>query len=319
MIPTAESILADLIADMTAFEASTERAQQVETGASQLYGCLAETMFRLRGETPESRPSWDLIVGKAVHEYLATARSKVDPEAVVETRFVWRGVPATVDYLKGPLLVDYKTDKDGEDIVGLDEAGKPKWLAQVHVGAMGARDAGYPVEYVAVIVLPRSGSMEEARVLGPWEVDEELAAEAVTWAADAEIAAASDADPRDFRGMPAFFCHAYCPFVAPCRGEEAPNPDLAELEPVAARYHEAGITEKQAAQLRKDLRPLLMGVNDVVGGFRVSTSGGRSSDAEDVDRMRDLWRFTYGEEPPRKPSTTAVQLRVTPVRAKGEK
>lgn len=301
--PTADSILADLRHDLeTYIREHKPRGQQVETGASQLYGCIAEGIFRLRGEPSQEPLSWDAEVGTAVHEYLATVRPKVRDGVTVERRFVFRNVPATVDYIDLPVLIDYKTDKDADDILGLTEE-KPKWRAQVMLGAAGAREAGYQVEYVAIVVLPRSGDLSDAKVFGPWPYDEAEAVAAAAWAGDVDsLAADPDVDPRDHRGMPAFWCWSYCGFAKACRGERPDAPDMDELAPIAEDYDDAMRAEKAAVARKKLLAPHLLVVRDlpdrtgIAGDFKVTAvrNGGRSG--PDVEAYEELWRFVHGAD-----------------------
>lgn len=307
--PTAAQILTDLRHDLeTYIRGHKPRGMQVETGASQLYGCIAEAIFRLRNTPSEEPLSWDAEVGTAVHEFLATVRPKVRDGVIVEQRFVFRNVPATVDYIEQPLLIDYKTDKDADDIVSVVEE-KPKWRAQVMLGAAAAREAGYQVEYVAIVLLPRSGDLDDAKVFGPWPYDEAEAVEAAAWAADVDsLAADPDVDPRDHRGMPAFWCWSYCGFAKACRGERPDVPEVAELEPIAADYFEAQQAEKAAAERKKLLAPHLLAVRDMpdrrakAGAFNVTAvrNGGRTG--PDIEALTELWRFVHGPdaEPPTK-------------------
>jgi hypothetical protein len=297
--PTAASILGDLRRDLESYiREHKPRGQQVETGASQLYGCVAEAVFRLRG-TPSDEPlSWDAEVGTSVHEYLATVRPKVRDGLVVEQRFVFRNVPATVDVIDGPTLIDYKTDKDADDILALTEE-KPKWRAQVMIGAGGAREAGYPVEYVAIVVLPRSGSLDDTVVFGPWPYDEAEAVAAAEWAADIDtLVADPDVDPRDHRGMPAFWCYSYCGFASTCRGERPEQADLAELAPVAADYYGAVQAEKAAKARKKILAPHLLGMKGRAGDFTVTTVHNSGREVLDTDRLTEAWRFLHDTAPP---------------------
>lgn len=302
MIPTAAQILGDLHSDIVAFQAATDRSQQVETGASQLYGCVAETIYRLRGAPREERLSWPAVVGTSIHEYLATARPKVRDDVITEQRFVYKNVPATVDYLQSPLLVDYKTRDDDDAIDDMVSDGiSPKWLGQLMVGAAGAREAGHTVEWVAIVLLPRSGEFTDAKVLGPYPFDQQLADDAAEWSLAADdLAADESVDPRDHRGRPAFWCVAYCPFVKPCRGEVV-EVQLDELASVAERYREAQDVRDDAVAEMQRLRPLIpVGVKGKAGRTSLSHSTGsvKTVEEEDVDRLRETWRFVHGDGEP---------------------
>lgn len=300
---TGAQLIADLERDLSRYETSVKpRALQVETGGSGLYGCIAEAMFRLRGTKPQERLSWDAFVGSAIHEALATTLPKVRDGLVVETRFVYKQVPFTADYLdtiKG-LYLDWKTREDSESIVDLISDGPPdKWLAQVHGGAAGAREAGYDVKYVAIVMLPRSGDLSAAQVFGPYEFDQQLADEAVAWSADVDLLAADEtADPRDHRGQPAYWCNAYCPFVIECRGNDA-NVDLEELAVPGEAYRLAQDDRDAAIERMQSLRPMLLGAKGHAGAVTISTSQGsvKEVEIEDIDRMRALAEFVEGSVP----------------------
>jgi hypothetical protein len=275
----AEQILADFKHDVTAFEAGTPRAQQTTIGASQLYDCAAKLMFRLRGEPEEPRLSWQAVVGKAIHEYIAAARDAVRGGLVVEERFVFRGVPATVDYIDRAqrLLIDIKTKDTEQDVLDIAAKGaKPEWVAQVHLGAAAAREAGIQVDWVAILVLPRDGDLAGAQVLGPWEFDETEAIDAAKWAGDVDsLAADTTVDPRDHRGKPYLWCREYCGFFKTCRGDE-PEPDLsAELVIPALRYREAQDRRDQAVAEMAAIRPHLLGWSGQTGDVTVASSEGR--------------------------------------------
>lgn len=318
MTVTAESIRADFLTDVNTFEAESPRSQQVETGASQLYGCVAEAIYRLRGtELDVQDASWAAVVGKAIHGYLEEARAKVRTGVIPERRFVYRNVPATVDYIDPAqhLLIDYKSKETAAEIADLLEAGeRPSWRGQVMLGAAAAREAGYRIDHVAIVVLPRNGNLDDVAVLGPWEFDEQEALEAAMWANQVDdLAADPDIDPRDHRGQPYFFCRAYCPFFSKCRGEEPAPVELDDLAAPGEAYREAQDSRDAAVKRMEALRPVLFGAKGRAGRVTISTSQASSKDVEveDVDAMRELALFVNGEVPTKTVSrSTSARLTV---------
>jgi len=294
-------LIADLAADLLAFETSRPRAMQVETGASQVGGCRAETVFRLRG-TPQSDPriSWQAWVGNAIHERLALVRGS-NPRYLCEQRFTYEGVPATVDLvdMEAKTVVDYKSKDSADDFPAEP---KPEWLTQVNLGAAGANAAGVEVTHVAVIVLPRAGE-HEPQMFGPYPVDIALAYAAVEWVDETNRLATlpdHELDLTVLRDEPPMFCARYCPYVTTCRGGPDPTQPLdAAVAAVAAEY-DAARTERDRAEARmKQLRGSLVGLKGQAGEWRINTAGGRekTEQVEDTDQIRDWWKFVNGDLP----------------------
>lgn len=298
------SILNDLQADILAYV--SPRSAQTETGASQVYGCVAEAIYRLRGEpATDPRIGWSALVGNSIHAQLAEIRAAVRPGVLCEQRFVFKNVPATVDYIDPAqkLLVDYKTKDDAGAIAAVRKNGpRPAQVAQLQLGMAAAREAGIDVERAALLFLPRAGDdIDTAYVWGPVEFDEQAAVEAAAWSADVDTAAADpETDPRDHRGKPAFWCYQYCPFAQACRGEPLAEPDLdAEVASVAEQYHEADLTAKAAKAEMEQLRPALLGLSGQAGAYRISTTGGNAKTDErvDVGALTGWWKFVNGDVP----------------------
>lgn len=302
---TADSILDDFWADLGSHEAATPRAQQVEIGASQIYGCTAENIFRLRKHDSTERLVWQSVVGKAIHDYAATARFHVREGVIIEQRFTFRDVTATVDYIDPAqrLLIDLKTLDEAVDITDMARKGaKPEWIAQVQLGAAAAIEAGHPVEQVAILLLPRDGDLSDAKVLGPWDYDEQAAIDAAKWASDVEAMAADpDVDPRDHRGKPYFWCREFCPFVSQCRGEQEAVELADEYAVPALAYREAQDERDSADARMKALRPILLGRSGkTADGIQVISSAGSSKEVDelDTDELIEAWRFLHDDEPP---------------------
>lgn len=297
-------ILGDLCADILAYV--SPRSAQTETGASQVYGCTAEAVYRLRGEpATDARIGWSALVGNGIHAQLAEIRAAARPGVLCEQRFTFKNVPATVDYIDPAqrLLVDYKTKDDAGAIAAVRRDGpKPAQIAQIQLGMAAAREAGIEVDRGALLFLPRSGdSIDDAYVFGPVDYDEQAAIDAAAWSADVDtLAADPDTDPRDHRGKPAFWCYQYCPYVRACRGEALPEPVLDdETATIAARYHDADMTAKAAKARMEELRPALLGLSGQAGAYKISTTGGNPKTEEhpDLDALIGWWKFANPDVP----------------------
>jgi hypothetical protein len=307
-------ILGDLRADILAYV--SPRSAQTATGASQVYGCIAQAVFRLRGEpVTDPRIGWPALVGNGIHAQLAAIRAAVRPGVICEQQFTFKNVPCTVDYIDPAqrLLLDYKTRNDADAIAVIRQDGPaPAQVAQIQLGMGAARAAGISVDRGGLVFLPRAGdSIDDAYVWGPVDYDEDAALEAAAWSADVDtLAADPGTDPRDHRGKPAFWCYQYCPYARACRGEPAPDPVLSdEVEPIAADYHHAARAEKAAKARMRELRPALLGLSGQAGAYKIITSGGRPKTTErvDVDSLIGWWKFAN----PGMPVPTVTEETVT--------
>lgn len=320
-------ILGDLQADILAYV--SPRSAQTETGASQVYGCIAEAIYRLRGEpVTDQRIGWSALVGNGIHAQLAEIRAATRPGVLCEQRFTFKNVPATVDYIDPAqhLLVDYKSKDDAGAIAAVRKNGPyPAQVAQLQLGMAAAREAGIDVDRAALLFLPRAGDdIDGAYVWGPVEYDEQAAIAAAEWSADVDaLAADPDTDPRDHRGKPAFWCYQYCPYARTCRGEPLPEPALdAGIEAVAADYHAADLTAKAAKAQMEELRPALFGLSGQAGAFKISTTGGNPKTDEriDVDTLAGWWNFANPDVPlpmVTEETVTARRLTVKPAKKTG--
>jgi hypothetical protein len=152
--------LAKVAAEIEAWDATRPRSLQTAIGASGLYGCRAEHTLRLN-EVPESDPhlSWAALVGTAIH---GVAEAAAPASVLTEQRFTYRGVTATIDRYDAPVLVDLKTKEDAAAIAKVRKTGpRREQIAQVMLGAAALQEAGYVVEQVELLFLPRVGSLED--------------------------------------------------------------------------------------------------------------------------------------------------------------
>lgn len=214
-----------VLAEIEAWDRSRPRAQQVELGASQLLGCRAAAVLRLnRVPETDSRLRWDALVGVAIHSACEQAAS---PDVLVEQRFAYRGVWATIDRFDtaSGVLTDVKTKSNAAAIRKAQRFGPSRQhVAQVMLGAAALQEAGHTVERVELLYLPRDGEASDVFV---WSAlpDRALADEAAEWAAAVDALALDRAhlDPagmvRGLRDEPDRFCARYCAHFSACKGE----------------------------------------------------------------------------------------------------
>lgn len=322
------STLDDVRDELAAMEAASPRSQQVQTGASQIFGCRAESLLRLTG-VPESDPrsSWPALVGKAVHRLVEDAAAE---DVITEARFTYRGVPATVDRYNPATktLTDFKTKDTAADINAIRRAGPSReYRSQIHLGAAALIAAGHEVQTVELLFIPRAGTLEDAWLFSE-PFDREIADDAAEWVSDQAERALTvdldDGDPLDgLRDKLPSWCASYCPYFTTCRGGEEPLPELDDrLFEIAQRYLDADSREKDAAEEKRLLRADLDDVTGERDGLRVRWQGGNTKHVEEVDVERALeeYQLVVGELPTKTiTKTTARSLRVEKVKPKKAK
>jgi len=255
--PTPLGLLAEALID---HDEHRPRSLQVATGASQVDGCRAEAIFRLRG-TPVSDPrlSWPATVGNAVHEWAATAvrawADRTGARVVVEERLTYRGLPVTVDavFVDHGIAVDWKTLGDAAALAQVRRHGPSiGQQMQAHLAVGAAREADLDVTIAALLFVPREGDLSDAVT---WQApyDEALADRGVAQALERDqLAADPDVRPEDHRDQPWHWCRDWCEFVSACRGEQtAPSEVDAEALLAATEWLQARQDEADAEAPRK--------------------------------------------------------------------
>jgi hypothetical protein len=297
----------DVICDeIEAWDNNRPRSLQVEIGASGLYGCRAASVLRLNG-VPETDGSlrWDALVGTAIHGVAEAAAPKT---VLVEQRFTFEGVTATIDrYDPGTAtLTDAKTKEDAAAVAKVRKYGPDeRHVAQVMLGAAALQDAGYDVERVEILYLPRVGNPREDGYLWSATPDREQAVAAAEWAREVTEEAAARAEmPVEeqvygLRDELPSFCFAYCPFVTACRGTSAPPVEVDPLiEATVREYLEADAQEKDAAARKAAARRFLEPYQSLPG-LRWQGGNAKSVEELDLDRMLEDYRALIGEPPTR--------------------
>ena len=324
-------------AELAAWDADRPRSQQVETGASQVFGCRAESVLRLSG-IPESDPrsSWPAKVGTAIHSMFETAARHGDPTGslLLEHRVMYHGVPATVDRYDPATkrLTDYKTKDDDADVRDIARHGPDReHQAQIHLGAAGLIEEGHEVDTVELLYVPRAGlnGLDDAYLYSV-PFDRQLADEAAEWVAS-QIDRADDmvvevedghlvGDPLEgLRDKMPSWCRQFCEYHTLCRGPEALPALDDRLVGIAAEYYDAKTRQKEAEAELKHLRPELDGIQGEGGGLTVSWSGGNTKLTEqpDVERALEEYAAFIGPVPTKQVTTvTARQLRVEKTKPK---
>jgi hypothetical protein len=228
-----------VLVEIAEWDRNRPRSQQVAIGASQLLGCRAATILRLN-EIPETdgRLRWDALVGTAIH---AVAEQAAPDTVIVEGRFSYRGVWATVDRYDPTtrILTDIKSKADALALHKARRYGPSRQhKAQLHLGAAALQEAGHEVAGVELLYLPRNGKPEDAFTWGPIEPSRAAADFAAEWAEWVTREAA------ERKGRPVAeqveglqderpqFCRDYCPFVTACRGPVETFVPVEKLEDV---------------------------------------------------------------------------------------
>lgn len=307
-----------VLVEIQAWDSNRPRSQQVEIGASGLFGCRAAAVLRLNGQpATDARLRWDALVGTAIH---SVAEAAAPDGVLVEQRFPYRGVTATIDRYDPArkTLTDLKTKEDEAAVAKVAKYGpSEQHKAQVHLGAAALQGAGYEVERVEVLYLPRVGDPSAAYV---WSAvpDRAVADRAAQWALDVtatadavrDLPAAGQAD--GLRDEPESFCRTYCEYVTACRGDESSvTVDDPLLVEVAQEYLSADEEEKAAVARKAAARRFLANFDELPG---LRWQGGNSKTVEEIDLDRVLtdYRQVLGDPPTRTvEKTSARSLRRT--------
>lgn len=187
-----------------------DRSTQVEIGASSIGGCRRQA-WNIINQIPKTNyetESLAAILGTATHHAIQEALQKYDvfgDDFMLETPLAIDGLKGNCDFYsrKEKLVADWKT-------VTLDKLRTGRWLdkqkkIQVNLYAYMLIQAGYEVERVALVAIPRDGKMNQ---IVKWEdsYSPELAQEGLAWLQEVRDMKEPPAPER-----PAFvFCRNYC-------------------------------------------------------------------------------------------------------------
>jgi hypothetical protein len=232
-----DAIVANARRVIAAGDANSARSRQRELGPSE-YGhpCDRRLAYAMLSSTPPPNTTvdpWARIVGTAVHAWLAEtflqSRELLDdgltPRYRVEQRVTaYPGISGTADLLDRKLgvVIDWKIP----GLTAVREARKhgpgEAYRVQAHTYGTGYVLAGEQVEHVAVVMLPKAGTLADAYV---WTEPLDLsvvpaAAKRLATILEVGVAVMAEEHPERFRLIPATptFC-SWCPFYA---GPSAP-------------------------------------------------------------------------------------------------
>lgn len=315
-----DPLLNELHDDLLTWVENRPRSQQVELGASQVYSCRAACLCQLTGAPKtDARIGWESLAGIERHETIERARAH--REVVSEKAFRYRGHKATIDEIRDNTVIDWKNPSP-EKVRKLKSGAPPDkgYVAQVHLGAAAAIEAGYDITEVAIVFLPRGEDVRDGYV---WRApfDRAQADAAADWL-DEQIARAQAlgrvAEPSDLDGLrdrPALsFCRNWCEYFSLCRGHEAmPKPtDDPGIVEAARTYVAAHHAMKEAEAVKRAAQQELAGIPAVtVDGYALRWQGGTATERDelDIDELRAWWEMTQ----PDRPLPTRVVPTVTPL------
>lgn len=225
-----DAILANARRIITDTDRNSARSQQINLGPSE-YGhpCARRLGYAMLEHPPTNLDvdPWARIVGTAVHAWLAdafvaagetlddgTPRYRVEQKV---TAFI--GMSGTADLLDRKLrtVIDWKIP----GLTAVREARKhgpgAAYITQAHTYGAGYVLAGEPVEHVAIVMLPKAGTLADAYVwtepLDPAAV--ERAAARQTNVLELVVVLKCEENPEHHRYIPATptFCE-WCPYFA---------------------------------------------------------------------------------------------------------
>lgn len=173
-VDTAVELKSAIIDMIKARDQATPRHLQQELGPSEVgHPCMRRLGYGLL-QVERSNPSWDplpAIIGTATHKWLESAAQHANmvlgrQRWMVETRVnpaSWLSGSCDLYDRDTAAVIDYK-------VPGVSQFTKYKkdpgelYRTQVHLYGKGFRNAGLPVETVAIMFLPRGGTLAGAHM-----------------------------------------------------------------------------------------------------------------------------------------------------------
>lgn len=184
------TVLIDLI---RAHDRGSVRSRQVAVGPSEIGGsCDRRLGMRIAGVKMVNRSSdpWPAIVGTSIHEWLRAALQRdndaliaagrsprwILEEHITADRLI-HGTSDAYDTWTGT-VIDWKTMGDTARRKLAEDGPSDGYVVQINTYGLGFVRAGYPVKKVALMFLPRSGNLKDARYF-EWDFDPEIAHRAI--------------------------------------------------------------------------------------------------------------------------------------------
>lgn len=162
-------VLGEALRDrIVTFTATEPRSLQAAIGFSELgHACDRRLAYRASAAPVVHRPDpLAALCGTGLHRELADGFARLDEHVgrfLIEQRCTYRGIPGTVDLYDRRLktVVDWKTSTV-RNIARIRREG-PSQAQRIQIHGYGAAlsEAGYDVAHVALVWLPRDGSLED--------------------------------------------------------------------------------------------------------------------------------------------------------------
>lgn len=235
-----EELKSDVITMIRWADANSARSLQIEPGPSELgEDCPRRLAYRL-AQIPEVNNGvdpWAAIVGTSIHNWLERGINEF--QAAHSTTDWLTETELSIDniiighsdayWYKQKMVVDWKTmsAKRMQEVREAGAAAMPGGIIQAHLYGYGYTQHGYPVDFVALLCLPRSGRLRDAiPLVEPY--DERIARYALDRMYEiAELLVAKDvyADPSAWKEIPARASNScgLCPWYDSTRLNPADN------------------------------------------------------------------------------------------------
>jgi CRISPR/Cas system-associated exonuclease Cas4 (RecB family) len=200
----------DIVVDLLkAKDASRSRSQQTAVGPSELGGCARKVWYRLnqQPETNNNELKLAAIMGTAIHGTIEEAIRLADPkgeEYLVEQEVEAFGIQAHVDlYVKSTgAVVDWKSVKSKN--LNYFPSKQQRWQVQVY--GLLLNEAGFGVNTVNLVAIPRDGDERDIKVHSE-PFDKSVAEEALEWLQAIKNSAEAPAPGKD-----SSYCQFYCKY-----------------------------------------------------------------------------------------------------------
>lgn len=203
---------ATIIKSLRGYDQQRDRSQQVEVGPSSLGGCARRVWYDLK-QWPKINQveSLGAILGTFIHSGMEKAMQRLDPfndNFLIEVELQHEDIKGHCDlFIKDiGLVVDFKTSTKS----GLRYLGSQQQQWQIQTYGWLLTQAGYKVNHVSLVGIPRDGKMNDIKVFQD-DYRPEIAEEALQWLANLKRWAASDDEPPRAE-RPINFCKDYCPY-----------------------------------------------------------------------------------------------------------
>lgn len=201
------------------YDENRARSKQTELGPSVLGSCERQVYHKIIG-TPKLNETEKLraILGTFIHEGIEkamranTSENPFGDDFDLESEMSYQGMPGHADFYRHSwaIMVDWKTTTK-KSLQYFPSQGNI-WQAQVY-GLM-KKQSGVDVKYVAVVVIPVDGKMDDiAQYVA--EYDEKVALEGLAWLDRVKANAESGGKPPAPEKNAKVWCQFYCEFYDP--------------------------------------------------------------------------------------------------------